>query len=381
MDELFNPFWEAWDIVNEYYVDQPLDQEVLMRGAIQGMLDAVGDQYTSYMDPVTSEEYSAHLKGGEEYEGIGAWVDISKDYLTIIAPFPDSPADQAGLKPGDQILAIDSEDMTGIDGELVRQKVLGPAGTTVTFTILRSGFEPFEVEVTRAKLKEPSTETYMMEDDIGYIRLFLFGDNTAKELEEALVNLLDNGAKGIVLDLRYNGGGWLQSSIEVASEFIEDGNIIVHEEYSDGSRTSHEALKGGVALDIPLVILVNEGTASASEIVAGALQDYGRAPVVGATTFGKGLVQSIMPLSNDQGEVRVTIARWLTPLERQIHEIGLEPDYAVTVVYQAAIDEGFDITTLDVDPDQIIILSDEDVLQDRDPQLDKAIEVLKSLFE
>lgn len=271
--------------------------------------------------------------------------------------------------------------MTGIDGELVRQKVLGPAGTTVTFTILRSGFEPFEVEVTRAKLKEPSTETYMMEDDIGYIRLFLFGDNTAKELEEALVNLLDNGAKGIVLDLRYNGGGWLQSSIEVASEFIEDGNIIVHEEYSDGSRTSHEALKGGVALDIPLVILVNEGTASASEIVAGALQDYGRAPVVGATTFGKGLVQSIMPLSNDQGEVRVTIARWLTPLERQIHEIGLEPDYAVTVVYQAAIDEGFDITTLDVDPDQIIILSDEDVLQDRDPQLDKAIEVLKSLFE
>jgi carboxyl-terminal processing protease len=380
-DELLVPLWEAWDIVNEYYVDQPVDQEILMRGAIQGMLDAIGDPYTNYMDPESVEMFSVRYDGDEEYEGIGAWVDISKDYLTIISPFPGSPADEAGLRPGDQILAIDGEDMAGVDGELVRQRVLGPAGTTITMTILRSGFEPFDVDVTRASVVVPSIESYMLEDDIGYVHLILFGETTSEELKEALDLLLAENPKGLILDLRYNGGGYLHSAVEVASEFLREGTVVVHEEYSDGSRDTNKTLKGGLALDIPLVVLVNEGTASASEIVAGALQDFERAPLVGSTTFGKGLVQTMIPLSNDQGQVRVTIARWLTPLERQIHEIGLEPDYPLTVVYQAAIDEGFDIETLEVDPESIIILSEEDVIEEKDPQLDKAVEVLKSLFE
>ena len=173
----------------------------------------------------------------------------------------------------------------------------------------------------------------------------------------------------------------MYTSIEVASEFIEENEIVLHQVYGDGSRDTHEALKGGLALDIPLVVLVNEGSASASEIVAGALQDNGRAPLVGMTTFGKGSVQQWIPLSEDQGAVRVTIARWLTPLERQIHEVGLEPDYLVPVVTQAAIDEGFDIETLEVDPDTIVILSYDEVNEGRDPQLEKAIEVLKGLFE
>ncbi len=345
------------------------------------MLDAIGDPYTNYMDPESVEMFSVRYDGDEEYEGIGAWVDISKDYLTIISPFPDSPADEAGLRPGDQIIAIDGEDMTGVDGELVRQRVLGPAGTTFTMTILRSGTEPFDVDVTRASVVVPSIESYMLDDDIGYVRLILFGETTSNELKEVLEILFAENPKGLILDLRYNGGGYLHSAVEVASEFLGEGNVVVHEEYSDGSRDTNKTLKGGLALDIPLVVLVNEGTASASEIVAGALQDYERAPLVGSTTFGKGLVQTMIPLSNDQGQVRVTIARWLTPLERQIHEIGLEPDYPLTVVYQAAIDEGFDIETLDVDPESIIILSEEDVIEERDPQLDKAVEVLKSLFE
>ncbi|MFC1996613.1 S41 family peptidase [Chloroflexota bacterium] len=380
-DELLVPLWEAWDIANEYYVDQPVDQELLMRGAIQGMLDAIGDPYTNYMDPESVEMFSVRYDGDEEYEGIGAWVDISKDYLTIISPFPESPADKAGLRPGDQIIAIDGEDMSGVDGELVRQQVLGPAGTTITVTILRPGFEPFDVDITRDSVVVPSTENYMMEDDIAYVRLILFGDTTSDELKEALKNLLAENPKGLILDLRYNGGGYLHSAVEVTSEFIEEGEVVVYEEYSDGSRETNKTLKGGLALEIPMVVLVNEGSASASEIVAGALQDYDRAPLVGSTTFGKGLVQTMIPLSNDQGQVRVTIARWLTPLERQIHEIGLEPDYPITVVYQAAIDEGFDIETLGVDPEDIIILSEEDVLEDKDPQLDKAVEVLKSFFE
>jgi len=381
LDQLFAPFWQAWDIVGENYVDQPVDQEALMRGAIEGMLNALGDQHTSYMNPEDYKQSTTVFEGEEEYEGIGAWVDISKDYLTIIAPFPDSPADKAGLQPGDQVLAIDGEDMTGIDGELVRQKVLGPADTTITVTILRSGYKPFDVDITRASVTVPSIETRMLEDDIGYIRLYLFGDKTADELREALDSHMADGAKGIILDLRYNGGGYVDSAIDVVSEFIPKGQVVMIEEYGDGTRDVLESKAGGRALDIPLVVLVNEGSASASEIVAGAFQDYERAPLVGTTTFGKGSVQYWIPLDDDQGAVRVTIAHWLTPKERLIHEIGLDPDYPVYVVNQSAIDEGFDIETLNVDPADIVILSDEEVANGRDPQMEKAIEVLKGMFE
>ena len=247
LEGLFVPFWEAWDIVNEYYVDQPVDQELLMRGAIQGMLDSIGDQYTNYMDPESVEMFSLRYDGDEQYEGIGAWVDISKDYLTIISPFPGSPAEKAGLRPGDQILAIDGEDMTGIDGELVRQKVLGPADTTITLTISRLGMEPFDVDVTRASVVVPSLESYMMEDDIAYVRLILFGDKTSEELRETLEDLFAENPKGLVLDLRNNGGGYLHSAVEVASEFIQEGQVVVHEEYSDGSRDTNKTRKGGIA--------------------------------------------------------------------------------------------------------------------------------------
>ena len=245
LEDLFKPFWEAWDIVNEYYVDQPIDRELLMRGAIQGMLDSIGDQYTTYMDPESVEMFSIRYDGEDEYEGIGAWVDISKDYLTIISPFPGSPAYQAGLKPGDQIIAVNGEDMTGVDGELVRQQVMGPAGTTITITILRSGYEPFDVDVTRANVVVPSIESYMMDGDIAYIRLILFGATTSDELKEALETLFAENPKGLILDLRYNGGGYLRTAVEVASEFIEEGKIVVHEEYGDGSRATKKAIKNG----------------------------------------------------------------------------------------------------------------------------------------
>jgi carboxyl-terminal processing protease len=349
LETLFGPFWQAWDLVHELYVDQPVNDEVLMRGAISGMMDSLGDQHSSYMDPDQFRQANIPLEG--EYEGIGAWVDPDGEFLTIVSPMPESPAERAGLKPGDQIIAIDGEDMTGIDGNLVIRRVLGPAGSTVLLTILRPGEdEPFDVSLQREKITVPSVVSEMLEGDIGYVQLFTFGEGSTTELRDALQELLAAEPVGLILDLRNNGGGALQTAIEVASQFVGEG-VIMYEEYGDGRRDTYEALKGGLATEIPLVVLVNEGTASASEIVAGAIQDYERGTLIGTTTFGKGSVQNWVPLKDDQGAVRVTIARWLTPDGRTIHELGLEPDV-------------------------IVELTEEDFQAELDPQLDKAIELL-----
>jgi len=339
--------------VHEKYVDQPVDDIALMRGAISGMLKALGDEHTSYLDPDMTKQFEAHLNG-QEYEGIGAWIDISGDYLTIISPMPGSPAEKAGLQPGDKVIAVDGEDMTGIDGELVRKHVIGPKGSKVLLTIRREGVEEtIDVEVTRDTIAVPTVDGKMI-DDIAYVRLYTFGDDTEDELRKTLKELLAEKPAGIVLDLRYNGGGYLHTAIDVVSEFIGDG-VVMYEEQGDGSRESFKAKSGGIATKIPMVVLVNEGSASASEIVAGAIQDRGRGQLVGTTTFGKGSVQVVENLLDDQGQVRITIARWLTPDGRQISKVGLEPDLIVEV-------------------------TDEDLKAGRDTQLDKAIELLWSII-
>lgn len=438
LDDLFAPFWEAWDIVHEQYVDQPVDDQELMQGAIQGMLDtfqyapnttfeaipvpdreqtgtpeeleelfnpfweiwsfahrpddtalmqgaiigmldALGDQHTSYMDPDQFTQANIPLDG--TYEGIGAWVDANREYLTIVSPMSGSPAEEAGLLPGDEIIAIDGDDMTGIDGNLVIRRVLGPADSKVILTIRRAGVEdPFDVEITRARITIPSVEYRMLEDDVAYVHLLTFGEDSRDELRGAIEELLENDPVGLVFDLRNNGGGFLSSAIEVSSEFIEEG-VILHEIYGDGTEDIYEAEGDGTATEIPLVVLINEGTASASEIVSGAIQDYGRAPLVGTTSFGKGSVQNWVPLSNDQGAVRVTVARWLTPEKRQIHEVGLEPDFPLAMISQAAIDDGFDIESFGLPLDQVVILSEGDIQDGRDPQLEKAVEVLLDLIK
>ena len=349
LETLFQPFWEAWNIVHDEYVDQPVDDLALMQGAIRGMIDSLGDTHSSYMDPKTYEEANNSLSG--EYEGIGAWVDTTADYLTIISPIPDSPAEKAGMEPGDKIVAIDGDDMTGIDAELVRQRVLGPAGSTVVLSVAREG-EPelLDFSIKREKIVIKSATGEMLENNIGYVQITTFGDKTTSELRAALADLMAQNPKGLIIDLRNNGGGYLQTSVEVASEFIGDG-VILYEQYGDGKRTTYQALKDGQATDIPLVVLINEGTASASEIVAGAIQDHERGKLVGVTSYGKGSVQNWVPLNNNQGAVRITIAKWLTPNERTIHGEGLTPDVEVEI-------------------------TDEDRQANVDPQLDKAIEVL-----
>jgi carboxyl-terminal processing protease len=349
LEDLFSPFWQSWDLVHELYIDQPVNDELMMQGAIKGMMESLGDQHSSYMDPDQYRQANMPLEGS--YEGIGAWVDATKEYLTIVSPMPGSPAEKAGLLPGDMVIAIDGEDMTGIDGNLAIRKVLGPAGTKVTLTIYREGEgEPFDVTLERAKIIVPSLDYEMLDNNIAYIKLFNFSEKATKDFVAALEDLLAQDPAGLILDLRNNPGGARDSAVEITSQFIDEG-AIMYQVYGDGSRDTFEAVDGGLATDIPLVVLINEGSASGSEIVAGAIQDYERAPLVGKTSFGKGSVQNWIPLKDEQGLVRVTIARWLTPNGRTIHELGVEPDFEIEY-------------------------TDEDFQNDIDPQLDKAIDLL-----
>jgi carboxyl-terminal processing protease len=350
LDVLFQPFWESWNLVHDQYVDQPIDDTEMMRGAISGMLKSLGDPHTSYMNPEEYEQTNAPLNG--EYEGIGAWVDISGEYLVITSPMPDSPAEKAGLRPNDKVIAVDGDDMTGVDGDLVLLRVLGPAGTDVILTIQREGeAEPFDVSITRAKIKVPSVSGEMLEENVAYVQISTFGLKTTKELRDTLDDLMAQDPVGLIVDLRYNGGGYLDTSVDVISQFIEGDQVVLYEEMGDGTRTTYRSKKAGLATEIPLVVLINEGSASASEIFAGAIQDYERGTLVGTTTFGKGSVQNWIPLMNDQGAVRVTIARWLTPNERHIHNVGVEPDVEVEI-------------------------TEEDIEAENDSQLEKAIEIL-----
>ncbi|PKO10896.1 MAG: hypothetical protein CVU40_01635 [Chloroflexi bacterium HGW-Chloroflexi-2] len=349
LDILFQPFWETWNYVNDQYVDQPVDQTIMMRGAISGMLESLGDPHTSYMDPEMFRQQNTPLQG--EYEGIGAWVDITGEYLIIISPMPNSPAEKQGLKSGDQIIAIDGEDMTGIEGNLVLRRILGKAGTEVTLSIFRpTTNETIEVTITRQKITIPSVTGEMLEDDIAYIQLINFGEKTHQDLRNILKDLLKQKPVGLILDMRNNGGGYLNTAIDVASEFVSQSPIM-YEEFGDGERITYKAKPNGLATEIPLVVLINEGTASASEITAGAIQDYGRGVLVGKTSYGKGSVQNWVTLQNDQGAIRVTIARWLTPNERQINSLGLAPDYEIEI-------------------------TEEDIEAERDTQLEKALELL-----
>lgn len=350
LDTIFAPFWDTWEYVHNQYVDQPVDDTKLVQGAISGMLDSLGDKHTGYMTPEEYEEATIPLEGS--FEGIGAYVDVSGKLLTIISPMPGSPAEEAGLLSGDEVIKVNGEDVTDQDPTIVLKSVKGPAGTDVTLTFQRpSTEEVFDVTITRQEINVPSVTSEMKDGDIGYIYLSTFGESTTEELKAALETLLAQNPKGLILDLRYNSGGYLDVAIDVISQFISEG-VVMYEQQGNGEEIPYDAKPGGLATEIPLVVLINEGSASASEITAGAIQDFHRGTLVGVTTYGKGSVQNWIPLENDQGAVRITIARWLTPDHHQINEAGLTPDVEVQFT-QADADAGID------------------------PQLNKAIEILR----
>jgi len=322
--------WEAWQLLVSDYVDQDkLDPEAVSESAIRGMLSVLQDPQTSYVPPETmSGGYQDMLHG--EFEGIGAHVSQNlSGKILIVAPIEGSPAEQAGLKPGDIIMAADGDSMEGLSLLGAVTMIRGPKGTIVTLLIKRLGVvDPFEVQVTRGLI--PLTSVYLRskpEDRYAHIRISQFYPNTVDALRETIMSVTDNGAKGLILDIRDNPGGTLSSVVDVASQFLEDG-LVLYVVTGDGKKTDWEVRGGGIAKEIPLVVLVNEFSASSSEVLAGALQDHKRAEIIGTTSYGKGSVNWLRNLSNGGG-LYITIARWFTPLGRMIHEQGIEPDIKI----------------------------------------------------
>ncbi len=324
-DERFVPFWDLWTTVHDQY--QNLDDNALMEGSLRGMVASIGDPHTDYMDPETFAQINESMSG--EYEGIGATVDQdpATGGLELVSIMPNSPAEQAGLLPGDTIVRVEGEDVTSLSQNEIVARVRGPAGTPVRLGILRPGeTDILKFEVMRQKIVVPSVVSRVLSDDIGYIRLSQFDFNSGPEMRTALENMDANNLKGLILDVRGNPGGYLTTAIQVASAYIPTGNILI--ERGPDRTTEHPALNNAIAPDVPMVILVDQGSASASELIAGALQDHQRATVVGMQTFGKGSVQSWHQLSNGGG-VRITISRWYTPDNHSVSDVGIQPDVVV----------------------------------------------------
>ena len=342
--ESFRPFWEVWQILQADYFSQPIDNDILTEGAIDGMLAVLDDPNTRYLSP--EEEESNRLNFEGEFEGIGAEVTIENDAIVVVAPFEGSPAALAGIKPGDILRQADSIELTGMDLGEAAKLVRGPAGSTVHLVIERDG-STFELEVVRDAINIPSVRGEVLDDGIAYIRLSRFSSDTVDELEQVLKGILSEDPIGMILDLRSNPGGGLSTAVDIADHFLDEGPILV-ERFGNGEEIHFSAEKEGLVQEIPLVLLIDEGSASASEVVAGSIQDRGRGTLIGNTSFGKGTVQTWHQLSNDGG-LRVTVARWLTPNGTWVHGDGLVPDITIVpdesdeaiqedVQLQAAID-------------------------------------------
>lgn len=326
VENTFKPFWETWHFLHKEYLDQPLDDQILTEGAIKGMLATLGDPNTRYLSPLDEQAARQAIQGN--IEGIGAEVTSQDGELMIVAPYDGSPAEAAGLKKGDILKEADGVDLTGMDVLEAAALVRGPAGSAVHLLVERDG-ELFEVEVNRDVIKVPSVQGEILEEDIAYVRLSRFGNNTAEELTAVLNELITQQPQGLVLDLRSNPGGSLISAISVADQFLGEGPILF-EQFGNGSETTYEADDEGLAQEVPMVVLIDEGSASASEVIAGAIRDRDRGILVGVTSFGKGTVQTWKQLS-DGGGVRITIARWITPEGIWVHGEGLEPDLEVSL--------------------------------------------------
>jgi len=329
---------QAWDIIFQDYVDKDkLDAEVLAQGAVSGMVEALGDPYTAYLD-VTAYELSLRDLGGK-IEGIGAHVTAQDGKVVVIAPIAGSPADKAGIKAGDVILEVDGRSVAEMNLFEVVLMVQGPKGTAVTLSVLHEGeTEPEVIEIIRAEVEVPSVHFEMM-DNIAYINITNFSERTAAELSPVLEEA-DRQASGIILDLRSNPGGLLGTVVSVTSFFLEEG-VVVDVVDNDGNRFSYPVEPGGTTTDLPMVVLVDQYSASGSEVLAGALQDYGRAVIAGKKTYGKGSANQMHELG-DGSALYITYARWFTPNGRLIEGEGLDPDYELDLDNEDAIQWAID---------------------------------------
>jgi carboxyl-terminal processing protease len=323
----FQRVGEVWQILKREHFDRErLDAAALSAGAIRGMLQAVGDPYASYLNPAQYAVESQDLRGS--FEGIGAEVAMRDGRLTIVAPIPGTPAEGAGIQPGDVILEIDGESTAGVTLLEAVGKIRGRKGTEVRLLVLhRQSKEPVSITITRGVIPLDSVRFSMLADRIGHLRISSFTSTTNREVQEALEKSRNLGSVGLVLDLRNNPGGLLSAVVDVTSQFLDSG-LVVYEIDAQGRRTDWKVKPGGKGRELPLAVLVNEFSASASEIMAGAIIDQGRGPVVGTTTFGKGSVNNLWPLK-DGSAIYFTIARWFTPKGNLIEGEGIAPDVVV----------------------------------------------------
>lgn len=341
-------FGDVLTTIKEKYYKQPVSEKDLFYGALKGLVSGVGDEYSVFFDPQQANDVKTELAGS--FEGIGAEIGSKKGIITVIAPLEETPADKAGLKAGDQILSINDQDAFGMSLEEAVSLIRGPRNTAVKLLIMRESFEkPQEFSIYRGVIDIKSVKYEFKNNQIAYLRVSYFNEDTLAEFEEATRKISAASPLGIILDLRDNPGGYLYAAVEMAGWWAGE-KLVVFEKGKDGQSKEHISSRPSVFGKIPTIILVNKGSASASEIMAGALQDYKLAKILGETTFGKGTVQELIELK-DGSMIKITVAQWLTPNQREIETSGIEPDIKVE-------------------------LNEEDVVADQDPQLDEAIKLL-----
>jgi len=331
-DVSFEQFWDIWQKLKEKYVRQPVSDVDLFYGALVGMVDGLGDPYSMYLPPQEAAEFAQDLSG--EFAGIGAHIGKRDNEIVVIAPLANTPADKAGLKAGDVILAIDDEDTFSLSVDEAVKKIRGEVGTEVRLLVTSNGYDTaHELTIVRSIINVPSVEWDQKEHNIAYMRMSHFADTTWKEFDKAVKEIVRTNPHGLILDLRSNPGGYLDTSVMIASEWIDNDAVIVSQKNYAGESIDHRAVRGNHRLStIPTIVLIDKGSASASEIVAGALQDYKKAQLLGETSFGKGSVQDFEALP-DGSALKLTTALWYTPLGRQIDEKGINPDITIEEMY------------------------------------------------
>ncbi len=348
----FEPFWKAWNLLNQksIYAKTTNDQDRVW-GAIEGLASSFGDPYTVFFPPEENKAFQEEIQG--EFEGIGAEIATKGGVLTIVAPIKNTPAWNAGIKAGDKILEIDGKTTNDMTSDEAVKIIRGKEGTVVDLTILRPGEKQTKhIKITRAKIEIPTIETELRDDNIFVIKFYSFSENSVKMFKEALLKFVDTKTNKLIIDLRGNPGGFLDAAIRISSWFVEKDEIILSEQSVDGQKSKTYRSYGPRLFNekLSLVVLVDGGSASASEIMAGALKSHGVAKLVGEKTFGKGSVQELVKLTEDTS-LKITVANWLTPDGISISKQGITPDYVVK-------------------------MTEEDSLKKKDPQMDKAVELL-----
>ena len=349
----FSPFWKAWNLIEEKYVaSDGLDRQKMVYGAIGGMVAALDDPYTVFFPPVEKQLFESEIEG--KFEGIGAEIGMRKGVLTVISPLTGSPAARARLLPGDKIARIDDVITTELTLDEAVRLIRGDKGTVVALTILRSGEDEMRViKITRDTIHVPILDMEKRDGGVFVIHLYNFSEQSPLEFRKALQEMARSGSNKLILDLRNNPGGFLEASVDIASWFLESGKVVAREAFGDGTELQHRSHGYNALSNIPTVILVNNGSASASEILAGALRDHLKTQLIGTKTFGKGSVQELVDVTNTTS-LKVTIARWLTPSGISLSENGLDPDIVVEI-------------------------TPEDVEKLQDPQMEKALEIIKGM--